>query len=141
MVIFLFLLLFVVGVGALFFFWNRFHRFHFIQEIAKEHKKLSWLVAFLPVSLLILLFFVKTVIATIISLHLLAFWLLCDFGAWLIKKIRGRRFTEPEENGQTAVLTEKKKESLIWNVYSGDFGDSHNDGVFVHRVVLRSSCV
>lgn len=86
MVLILFLLLFVIGVGSIFYFWNRFHRFYVMQKMAGEHKKLSWLVAFLPVSVLVLLFFLKTVIATIISLHLLAFWLFFDFAAWLIKK-------------------------------------------------------
>ena len=107
MVIFLFLLLFVVGVGALFFFWNRFHRFRFVQEIAREHKKRSWLVAFLPVSLLILLFFIKTVMATIISLHLLAFWIFCDFGAWLIKKFRSMKFAKSEKEVQTEDFAER----------------------------------
>ena len=86
MVIFLFLLLFAVGIGSLFYFWNRFHKFYFVQKIAKEHKKFSWLVAAIPVLLLVLLFFVKTVIATIICLHLLVFWLLCDFISWLMKR-------------------------------------------------------
>lgn len=101
MVIILFLLLFMIAVGALFFFWNRFHRFRFIQEMAQEHKKRSWLVAFLPVSVLVLLFFLKPVYAAIISLHLLVFWIFCDFAAWAVKKAGGRKLFVKVRQEQT----------------------------------------
>ncbi|MBR1743151.1 MAG: metallophosphoesterase [Lachnospiraceae bacterium] len=103
MIIIAFLALFLVGVGALFYFWNRFHKFHFVQEIAKEHKKRSWLVAAVPVLILVLLFFLKTVIAVIISLHLLVFWILCDFIAWLIKRF-AKKSSEKYFAGIAAIL-------------------------------------
>ena len=87
MVIIAFLMLFAVAIGSLFYLWTRFHKFYLIEQIAGERKKLPWLLAAVPVLLLVLLFFVKTVSATIIALHLFVFWLLSDFIYWLVKKV------------------------------------------------------
>lgn len=92
MIIIAFISLFVIALLGLVYLVNRFHRFEFIRKIGKERKKLSWLLAVLPVVVILLFFYLKTVSTVIFVLHLMVFWLLCDIISMIIKRIRKQDF-------------------------------------------------
>ena len=76
----LFILLAAATLGGAIFLVTRFHRFSFIEKLAKKKKALSWLVSVVPVVLILLLsslvFNIWT--AIIIMLHLLFFWIIFE---------------------------------------------------------------
>lgn len=92
MIIVAFITLFVVAIGSLAYFWTRFRKFSFIRKIAEKSPKRAGFVALIPVLLLVVLFIFETVIATILCLHLLVFWLLSDLINWIIAKVSGKTF-------------------------------------------------
>lgn len=92
-----------LGLGALFFLVTRVRRFSFMRAFAQEHTASSWLLAFALVGLLFLFAFINLYSVVIIVLHLALIWLLCDFAAWIVRRIRK---TEPKRYvaGVTALL-------------------------------------
>lgn len=92
MIIIAFISMFVVAVFGLVYLVNRFHRFECVRRIGEKRKKLSWLLAALPVLIIALVFYFQTVSTTVFVLHLMVFWLLCDVISLLIKRIRKRDF-------------------------------------------------
>ena len=92
MIIIAFISLFVIALLGLVYLLNRFHRFECMRKMGQERKLLSWLLAALPILVIVLFFFIKTVSTTIFVLHLMVFWLLCDLVSLLVRKIRGQDF-------------------------------------------------
>lgn len=92
MIIIAFISLFIIALLGLVYLLNRFHRFECIRKIGEERKKLSWLLAALPVLAIALFFYFKTVSTTIFVLHLMVFWLFCDLASLIVRKIRGKDF-------------------------------------------------
>lgn len=105
MIILAFISLFVVAILGLLYLLNRFHRFECIRKIGQERRKLSWLLAALPIFVLIFFFFFKTVAATIFVLHLMVFWLLCDLISFLIRKIRRQDFKRYYAGACAIIIT------------------------------------
>lgn len=84
---------FIVAIAALGYFWMGFHRFEAVRRYACEHKKLSWLVAAIPVMVIILFLVLKTVATVIVILHLLVFWILCDLAGLIIRRaVKKKKF-------------------------------------------------
>lgn len=92
MIIIAFISMFVVAVLGLVYLVNRFHRFECVRRVGEKRKKLSWLLAALPVLIIALVFYLQTVSTTVFILHLMVFWLLCDVVGMIIKRIRKRDF-------------------------------------------------
>ena len=92
-----------LGLGALFYLVTRVRRFSFMRKLAKEHKALSWLLAFALVGLLFLFACINLVSVVIVVLHLALIWFLCDLAAWIVRRIRR---TEPKRYlaGAIAIL-------------------------------------
>ena len=68
---------------------ERFHRFYFLEQLAKKQKRLSWLLAALLVTGILssgLIFNWYTM--ALIIIHLVLIWLLCDLIGWIIRKCR-----------------------------------------------------
>lgn len=105
MIIIAFISMFVVALLGLAYLLNRFHRFAWVRKIGEERKKLSWLLAALPVLVIIIFFYVKTVVTTLFVLHLMAFWFLCDLVNLVIRKIRGRDFRRYYAGACAIVIT------------------------------------
>lgn len=98
-------MLFVVAIGSLFYLWTRFHKFSRIQRVAESHPGKSWILALIPVLALVVLFFLKTVIATILCLHLLVFWLLCDLADRIIVRVSKKNFSRYYAGVAALVIT------------------------------------
>lgn len=105
MIIIAFISMFVVALLGLAYLLNRFHRFAWVRKIGEERKKLSWLLAALPVLVIIIFFYMKTVATTLFVLHLIAFWFLCDLVNLVIRKIRGRDFRRYYAGACAIVIT------------------------------------
>ncbi|MGN0481176.1 MAG: metallophosphoesterase [Lachnospiraceae bacterium] len=82
---------FIVAIASLVYFWLGFHRFETVRRYAREHKKLSWLVAAIPVFVIVLFLIFKTVATVVAVLHLLVFWIVCDLAGWVVKKAAGKK--------------------------------------------------
>ncbi len=105
MIIIAFISVFVIALLGLVYLLNRFHRFEWIRMMGEERKKLSWLLAAIPVLVIIIFFFVKTVSTTLFVLHLMAFWLICDLACLAIRKIRGKDFRRYYAGGCAIIIT------------------------------------
>ncbi len=105
MIIIAFILLLVIALLGLVYLLNRFHRFEWIRKIGEERKKLSWLLAALPVFVIILFFYIKTASTTLFVLHLMAFWFLCDLANLVIRRIRGKDFKRYYAGACAIVIT------------------------------------
>lgn len=83
-----FLLMGALTIGAVIYLVSRFRRF-LPENVIKERKVVSWILAVAPVALIGLVFYVGFNITTmmVVILHMILIWLLCDFVAFLIKKI------------------------------------------------------
>lgn len=73
---------------------SRFGKFSFVDKLAKGRKVFCFLIGCIPVILIfLLLWFTMGVInAMICIIHLMAFWLLCDFVNWIVRKKRNVEF-------------------------------------------------
>lgn len=85
--IIVFLLMILFAGIAVFYLTNRFHRFSFIQKLGEKHKILSWILSLAPVGISCLFFFVNTWSVMVVLIHLLIFWAISDFVAFIVRKI------------------------------------------------------
>ncbi len=90
----LFALLAIICLGGIFYLITRFHKFSFVQKIAENHKKLSWLLCLIPLIGIGCFGLINTYAVVIILLHLAAFWLIADLFGKIVRKIirKERRF-------------------------------------------------
>ena len=105
MIIIAFISLFVIALLGLVYLLNRFHHFAFIEGVAEERKVLSWFLAALPVAVIAIFFYFKTVSTTIFVLHLMVFWILCDLVSLLVRKIRRQDFKRYYAGGCAIIIT------------------------------------
>lgn len=93
---FIFLAFSVFSVVGAVYLVTRVHRFSFVRKFGETHRVLAWLVSIPPVALLGLFFLINTYAVAVVVVHVLAIWLLCDLGAFLVckcrKKERGVRY-------------------------------------------------
>ena len=85
---------------------ERFHRFYFLEQLAKKQKRLSWLLAALLVTGILssgLIFNWYTM--ALIIIHLVLIWLLCDLIGWIIRKCRRKERTFNYSGGAALLLT------------------------------------
>ena len=82
---------------------RRFHRFDFLQRLGEKHRILSWLLALLPVAACAAFCWINVYAAVIVFLHLVLFWLLCDFAAFLVQK-RTKKERRPSFAGTAAMI-------------------------------------
>ncbi len=65
-----------------------FHRFSFLQRLAKKHRFLSWLCAIaLPAALIAPFLAINIYTALVVVLHLFVIWILCDLVALAVRKL------------------------------------------------------
>ncbi|WP_295066797.1 metallophosphoesterase [Ruminococcus sp.] len=90
----LFALAGVISLGSIFYLLTRFHKFGFVQKIAENHKKLSWLLCLVPLIGIGCFGIINTYAVVIIVFHLAAFWLIADLLGKIVRKIikKERRF-------------------------------------------------
>ena len=88
----LWVILFIAaGIGALLslvYLVTRFHKFGFIKRLAAKNKKLSWVIAAVPIAALIVLFLFDAYVSVIITLHLSLIWAVCDLVTFIRRKVR-----------------------------------------------------
>ena len=90
----LFALAGVISLGSIFYLLTRFHKFGFVQKIAENHKKLSWLLCLVPLIGIGCFGIINTYAVVIIVFHLAAFWLIADLIGKIFRKAikKERRF-------------------------------------------------
>lgn len=99
----LFGLLLLLAVAGMVYIVRGFHRFGFIQRIAEKNKKLSWLIACVPVFIFALMMLVSGFATIVGALHLMLFWGICDLIAFIIRKVtKGKSFRKYV--GATAIV-------------------------------------
>lgn len=74
---------------------GRFGKFSFVERLAKGKKIFRFLIGCIPVIFIFLLlwFTIGIINAMICIIHLMVFWLLCDFVNWIVRKKRNKEFT------------------------------------------------
>ena len=82
----LFALTGIICLGGIFYLLTRFHKFGFMQKIAENHKKLSWLLCLLPLIGIGCFGVINIYAVVIIFLHLAAFWLIADLIGKIVRK-------------------------------------------------------
>lgn len=103
--IIVFLLMIVFAVTAVIYLTNRFHRFSFMQKLAGKHKVLSWILSLAPVAVSSLFFAVNTWSVMVVLIHLLIMWALCDFIAFIVRKITKKKRRLNIEGACAIVMT------------------------------------
>ena len=76
--------MFLGGIAAIIYLVTRFHNFSFIKKMA--NRKLSWLVASVPVALIACFSFYDIFAMIVIMLHLIIAFLLSDLIGWIIRR-------------------------------------------------------
>ena len=92
--IFIMAALLIVFAAAIIYLSNRFRKFQVVKRFAKGKKWLERTVSLALVALLIAVFWITMnfMNAVIVLLHLVVFWLLCDFGAYIFRRITKKEF-------------------------------------------------
>lgn len=92
----IFLGLIAGGMAGFLYLVSRFYKFGFIQRASNGNKPFRMLLSAIPVCLITAVIWLTmgNMNAIICVLHLVAFWLLCDFIFWMIKKKRGKAFSK-----------------------------------------------
>ncbi len=119
----LFIVMILLTLGAVFYLASRFRRFSFMQGLCREHKVLSWTAGLIPTAACGLFAFINVWTAIVVLIHLLVIWGICDFIAFVIRKISGkkRRFNI---EGAAAILLTTAYLSVGWyNAFHVDVTD------------------
>ena len=79
---------FLIAMGILqaVYFLFRFKRFYFVQKLSRGNKKVQYVIAFIPVLVLIVLALFKMVPVVIVTMYLMITWMLCDLVGVIIRK-------------------------------------------------------
>ena len=78
------ILMIVIATAGVIYLITRFHRFSLLQRLGEQHKFISWLLATVPVAALACFYFINVTTMAVVLLHVILFWLFCDFIAWII---------------------------------------------------------
>ena len=95
----------LLGIVSIFFLTAQFHRFRCVQQIAEQHKLLSWILAALPVALLGCTGFFSLFAMFTVLIHLMVIWLVCVLIAAIIRKCMHRERTRNYEGGAALLMT------------------------------------
>ncbi len=102
----LFILLIVMAAGGTAYLLTRFHRFSFIEKLGKIFKLISWIIALLPLVLIVLASLrINTWTAIIVLIHLFVIWAVCDIVAYFIRKMNGWERYRNYEGAVALLLT------------------------------------
>ena len=84
----LLLIIVILAIVGVIYLTKRFHGFSFIIKIGKKNNTVSWLLSLLPTILIFAVFiiFSNVYAAVIVFLHLMIFWVICDFVGFVIRK-------------------------------------------------------
>ncbi len=99
------LVLAVLALISVIYLVTRFHRFRCLQNLSKNHKILSWLLACVPVAGVACFYFINLFTMFVVMIHLMVIWLLCDLIAAIIRKAAHRERTRNYEGGAAILLT------------------------------------
>ncbi len=75
------------ALGALIFLFTRFQKFFIVRKIAGDRRVVRWLLALIPILLIIVFCFIDTINTIIVVLNLMLVWILADFLVWIVRKI------------------------------------------------------
>ena len=70
----------------------RFHKFIFVQKVSEKSKWLSLLISLTPIAIIFLFLFINIYTVFVVLVHLAVIWLVCDFVAFIVKRIRKNDF-------------------------------------------------
>lgn len=96
------LLLLLVVLGMIYLI-RSFHGFSFIDKIGEKSKKISWLVACLPLVVIVIMMMVNGFSTIVCTLHLILFWGLCDLIALVVRRFSKKKLSR-NLVGTTAIL-------------------------------------
>lgn len=116
--IIVFLLMIIFAVVSVIYLTNRFHRFSFMQKLAGKNKILSWILSLAPVGISCLFLTINTWSVIVVLIHLLIFWAICDFTAFIVRKILNKKRHYNIEGACAILVT-----SVI--LFTG-WGNAHN---------------
>ncbi|NLT07884.1 MAG: metallophosphoesterase [Ruminococcus sp.] len=85
--IIIFGLMLICGIGGLIFLLTRFRRFGLVRKLAGDNKRLSWILAGIPLLIIGASAFISIFAFVVILIHLTVFWLICDLAAHILKRI------------------------------------------------------
>lgn len=105
MFVILFIILWILVIAGMIYLIARFRRFGFIQKAAKKSRVLSWILSFIPLAAIAAVGVFNVFTATVIALHLIAFWIICDITAFAIRKISGKKRDRNCEGAAALLLT------------------------------------
>lgn len=98
-------MLILTSAAGLFYLVTRFRRFHWVEKLASGNKKRQWLIASLPVVLLILSALFFPIAAVVAILHLIVFWAIADLIAWIVKRLRKKEADHYYQGLCTIIFT------------------------------------
>lgn len=84
---------------------RQFHRFRMLEQLSQRHRLLSWILAALPVAMILSTYFINRFAMFIVIIHLSVIWLLCSLAAYIIRKCLHRERTRNYAGGAAILLT------------------------------------
>lgn len=84
---------------------RQFHRFRMLEQLSQKHRLLSWILAALPVAMILSTYFINRFAMFIVIIHLSVIWLLCSLAAYIIRKCLHREYTRNYAGGAAIILT------------------------------------
>lgn len=111
--IIIFALMLICSLAGLFYLLTRFKKFAYVKLIAKDSKKLQWLLAAVPLLLIGGFAFINMFALIIVLIHLAAVWLICDAVGIIIKKL-GKKEFKYYFSGIAAILITPVYLSVGW---------------------------
>ena len=104
--------MFLGGIAAIIYLATRFHNFSFIRKI--NNKKVSWIVAAIPVAAIACFALYDIYAMIVIMLHLALFFILSDLTANIYRKVRKKEKGERYWSGLAAVIITVAFMTFAW---------------------------
>ncbi|MBR4342667.1 MAG: metallophosphoesterase [Lachnospiraceae bacterium] len=79
------------ALASVFFLWSRFCKFGIVRKFAGKNRAKRILLGFIPIAIMGLFMLVSVVNTGIVMIHMSFYWLIAEFIAFIIKKIRHKK--------------------------------------------------
>ena len=98
------LLIVLAAAGAVYLI-SRFRRFELMKRISGGRRALSWLLAAIPVAAIAGFAFINVITMTVVYLHLILIWILCDLIGFLARKASGKNPRRYYQGAAALIIT------------------------------------